>query len=185
MNNLIKNIASIQTGLFAKPGGEGDFVYLQSRHFDENGKLVASLIPDLIDDGISEKHKLQHGDVLFAAKGSKNFAALYEGQNPPAVASTSFFVIRLSRSGIMPEFLTWYLNSPTVQSTLKAQARGTSIPSISKQVLESLEIPIPDLETQRKILHIEFLRDEESKIRNRIEALREKSIQYQINQALK
>ena len=78
MRVALKHIAFIQTGVFAKPAKEGQIVYLQSKHFDENGILKSSLYPDLKAESISEKHLLQNGDIIFAAKGTKNFAALYE-----------------------------------------------------------------------------------------------------------
>jgi restriction endonuclease S subunit len=181
----IKHIASIQTGLFAKPEIEGDIVYLQDKHFDENGRLKTSLNPDLKADNITEKHFLRNGDVLFSAKGTKNFAAVYEIHNEPAVASTSFFVIRLSDKKVLPEFLVWYLNHPTTQKFLKGNAIGTSIPSISKSVLEDLEISIPTIETQNVILQISKLRGTEKKLQQQINALRETQIQQQIINAIK
>jgi len=96
LKTSLRHIASVQTGIFAKPIPEGQIVYLQAKHFNENGQLVSSLHPDLQVENISGKHLLQHGDVLFAAKGKKNFATWYESKNLPAVASTSFFVIRLN-----------------------------------------------------------------------------------------
>ena len=62
---------------------------------------------------------------------------------------------------------------------------GTSIVSISKSVLEELEISIPDLETQKAILKITHLRNSEKKLQQQIESLREKQIQQQIFNALK
>ena len=47
MRVALKHIAFIQTGVFAKPVKEGQIVYLQSKHFDENGILRSSLYPDL------------------------------------------------------------------------------------------------------------------------------------------
>ena len=138
MKTLVKYITNIQTGLFAKPAGIGELVYLQSKHFDEYGQLHSVLHPDLVAEGISEKHLLKNGDVLFAAKGTKNFAAVFENHNEPSVASTSFFVIRPSDKKVLPQYLAWFLNNHTTQTLLKGQAIGTSIPSISKQVLENL-----------------------------------------------
>jgi restriction endonuclease S subunit len=184
----LKHIASIQTGVFAKPVKEGQIVYLQSKHFDENGILRSSLYPDLKSDSISEKHLLQNGDIIFAAKGTKNFAALYESKNKPAVASTSFFVIRLTedfQSKVLPEFLTLYLNSVPAQNYLKSQAVGSSIVSISKSVIDELELSIPDLDTQKAILRITNLRNVEKKLLQQIDMLREKQIQQQIINALK
>lgn len=159
-------------------------MYLQSRDFDENGQLLAALQPDLLTEGVPEKHLLKQGDVLFAAKGTKNFAAVYEKHNAPAVASTSFFVIRLTGRQVLPEYLAWFLNSATAQKIMKAQAIGTSIPSISKQVLENLIIPIPDLQAQQKILRINWLRLKEKALKLKIEALREKQIQQTIFNAI-
>ncbi|MCK6609927.1 MAG: restriction endonuclease subunit S [Bacteroidia bacterium] len=177
MKNRLADFAHIQTGLFAKPVANGDLVYLQSKHFDEYGQLHAVLHPDLHAKGISEKHLLKDGDVLFAAKGTKNFAAVFENHNEPSVASTSFFVIRPNDNNMLPQFLAWFLNNHTTQTLLKGQAIGTSIPSISKQVLENLEIPVPGIATQRAIVQISKLRNKENALKQKIETLREKQIQ--------
>jgi len=182
---LLKHITNIQTGLFAKPSGMGELMYLQSKHFDEYGQLHDVLHPDLVADGISEKHLLKEGDVLFAAKGTKNFAAVFENHNEPSVASTSFFVIRPTDKKLLPQYLAWFLNNHTTQTFLKGQAIGTSIPSISKHVLEHLEITVPDMETQKAILQITKLRNKEKSLKQKIETLREKQIQQQIINAIK
>lgn len=184
MKTLIKNITNIQTGLFAKPTGSGELVYLQSKHFDENGQLNAVLHPDLMAEGISEKHLLKDGDILFAAKGTKNFAAVFENHNEPSVASTSFFVIRLRNKKVLPQYFAWFLNNYNTQTLLKSKAIGTSIPSISKQVLENLEITVPSIEKQMAILQITKLRNKEKALKQEIETLREKQIQQQIINAI-
>ena len=181
----IQDIATLQTGLFAKPLANGEVVYLQSKHFDDQGNLLAILHPDLLLEDISEKHMLCAGDVLFAAKGTKNFATVFENHNEPSVASTSFFVIRPTDKKLLPQYLSWVLNSPTTQILLKGQAIGTSIPSISKQVLENLEIAIPSIDKQKAILQITKLRNKEKFLKQKIETLREKQIQQQIINAIK
>lgn len=188
MKILLKHIASIQTGVFAQSVKEGEIVYLKANHFDENGQLSSVLHPDLRANDVTNKHLLKPGDVLFSAKGTKNFAAWYESKNQPAVASTSFFVIRLDDSfkdKILPGFLVWLINHPTSQKFLKERARGTSIVSISKSALEELEISIPDIQTQKLILEITQLRNKEKLLKNKIEDLREKQIQQQLLNGLK
>jgi hypothetical protein len=186
LKTTLKHIASIQTGVFAKPVPDGEVIYLQAKHFDEAGQISAELHPDLMADAISERHLLRQGDVLFAAKGTKNFAAVYNIEEP-AVASTSFFVIRLENEfqhRILPEFLAWLMNHPVAQSCLKGQAMGSSIASISKGVLEDLEISIPSIQKQHLILNISRLRNKEIELRQQIEMLRDKQIQQQILQAI-
>ena len=177
MKTILKNISSIQTGLFTKTGEAGEIVYLQAKHFDEDGYLKYTLNPDLKATPSNEKHLLQTGDILFAAKGNKNFAALYDNPNRPCIASTSFFVIRLANSTILPEYLVWFLNHPETQKILKSQAIGTSMASISKSVLESLEISIPDLKIQQTILQIAYLLRREKELKHQMESLREQLIQ--------
>lgn len=184
MKILLKHIANIRTGLFAKPSGVGEVVYLQAKHFDDYGQLLFTLHPDLMFKEISEKHLLRNGDVLFSAKGTKNFAAVYECHNEPAVASTSFFVLRLTDKKVLPEYLAWFLNSHSIKALLKGSAVGTSIPSISKQVLENLEMAVPDIEIQKVILQIAKLRNREKALKLEIEALREKQIQQEIIKAI-
>jgi restriction endonuclease S subunit len=180
LKTLIKDITNIQTGLYAKPAGIGELVYLQSKHFDEYGQLHSVLYPDLVAEGISEKHLLKDGDVLFAAKGTKNFAAVFENHNEPSVASTSFFVLRPSDKKVLPQYLAWFLNNHTTQTLLKGQALGTSIPSISKQVLENLEMPVPDIKTQIAIVEISKLRNKEKSLKRDLEILRDKYLNQQL-----
>ncbi|MCB0647758.1 MAG: restriction endonuclease subunit S [Saprospiraceae bacterium] len=180
MKKLIKDVANIHTGLFAKPVDTGEVVYLQSKHFDENGKLLNELHPDLFANSISEKHLLKNGDVIFAAKGTKNFAAVFEGHNLRAVASTSFFVLRISDRVLLPKYLAWFLNHPYTQAILKSNARGTAIPSIRKTVLDEMEIVIPALEKQIIILELSRLGNLETELRNQITALKRQLLEQTI-----
>jgi len=187
LKTTLKHIASIQTGVFAKPVPNGEVIYLQAKHFDEGGQISTELHPDLMTDTISERHLLRQGDVLFAAKGTKNFAAVFNIIEP-AVASTSFFVIRLEneyRHRILPEFLAWLMNHPVAQAYLKGQAMGSSIASISKGVLEELEVSAPNIVTQEIILQISNLRNKEIQLKQQIDVLKNKQIQQIINNAIK
>ncbi len=185
MKIALKHISTIQTGVFAKPSQKGEIVYLQARHFDENGELAETLYPDLNSDPKIDKHLLKKGDVLFAAKGLKNFAACYENNKVPAVASTSFFVIRLNNPKVLPGYLTWFLNHPNTQTLLKGQARGSSIASISKSVLAELEIPVPDVQKQELILRIFRLHNRKRNLKQQIENLRETEIQNLLINSIK
>ncbi len=177
MKTHLKHISTIQTGFFAKPQTNGDIIYLQPKYFNEFGDLTTLLQPDLNSTEISAKHILQQGDVLFAAKGVKNFAALYEENNFPAVASTSFFVIRLTKKEVLPEYLTWFLNHPNTQLFLKGNAHGTAMVSISKSVLEDIELSIPSIEMQNRILKIAACRKQELTLKKQMEDLQEKYLQ--------
>jgi len=124
LKKKLKEIASIRSGVFLKPRASGQILYLQAKDFDEDGVLSNEVFPTLESFEVSEKHLLKKGEVLFSAKGYKNFAAVYDNSEFPAVASTSFLVISLSVDYIEPRFLAWWLNSPVVQEFLKGIAKG-------------------------------------------------------------
>jgi restriction endonuclease S subunit len=180
----LKDITTIQTGFFAKPISKGEIVYLQAKHFDEDGEIAEILYPDINNDGRIGKHLLRKDDVLFAAKGSKNFATCFKNDNIAAVASTTFFVLRLQVKNVLPEYLTWFLNHPNTQLLLKGQAIGSSMASISKTVLEDIEIPIPDIKKQELILSIYKLRKREKQLKQKLQQLKEQYIQQRLFSAI-
>lgn len=184
MRTELKHIANIQTGVFAKPVAKGDIAYLQPKYFDELGKLTVNLEPDLNSVGISEKHILKQGDVIFAAKGSKNFAARFDLEDMSAAASTSFFVIRIHDESVLPDYLTWYLNHQNTMKYLKSFARGTSIASISKDVFNNLEIMVPSIEKQKLIYKVDNLRSKERQITMKLISLKQALNQQQLYNAL-
>ncbi len=173
MITRLQGIADIQTGVFRKPDIQGEIIYFQVKHFDNEGRLISPtlLSRELKNDDSLKNHLLKHKDILFAAKGPRNFASLYNHSIGPATASTTFFVIRLKNEAkimILPEYILWFLNHPHTTSFLKSNAKGGSIPSISKVTLSQLEIPIPDLQVQEKILQIDQLRKKEKELTRKI-----------------
>lgn len=180
METTLQNIASIHSGIYARPASYGEIVYVQAKHFNENGKLNMSLIPDLQMDDQVTRHLLQDEDILFSAKGNKNFATIYEKENGPCVASSTFMIIRLRRDikqTVSSEYLAWYINHPSTQSWLKTNAIGSSTLSISKATLSMMEIPLPTLEKQKAILRLNSLRLLEQSIQKQLSDLKDNYLQ--------
>jgi restriction endonuclease S subunit len=164
MEKKICHIASIQSGVYLKNDPEGDVIYLQVKDFYSDGNISDCLEASIKDENKLSKHLLCNGDLLFAAKGTSNFCTVYHESIGKAVASSSFFVIRPKQSIVNPEFLCWYLNTTTILKMLRANAVGTSIPSITKSMIEEVEIHVPSLEKQKSIVLISRLQQRESKI---------------------
>ena len=181
MKTKIKNLATIQSGLYQKPEPLGEVLYLQTRHFNEAGEYIQVSQPERIADIQIEKHILREGDILFAAKGTKNFAALYNAGIGKAVASSSLYVIRVdSRTRVLPEFICWYINSIDGQMFLKLHAKGTALPSIPISVLQELEMFMPSLQIQKHIIEIQSLRTREHFLLTEIDRLKGQLLQRQL-----
>ncbi|MFQ5486714.1 MAG: restriction endonuclease subunit S [bacterium] len=176
----LQEIATIQTGVYRKPDLYGDIIYLQAKHFNGNGEIVSNLPRDLKYDSRLEKHILKNNDILFAAKGVRNFAFLYEERLGDSIASSTFFVIKIhkkNRQVVLPEYLHWFFNQPQAQVFFRANAKGSSLPSVSMLDLGRLEIPIPKPAEQKRILAFHALWQKEKNITQTL--LTKKELLYQ------
>lgn len=156
----IQEFAKIQSGVFLNTAPQGEIAYLQIKDLlADSPEKTASRIPY---SQKLDKHLLQKGDLLFAGKGASNLCRVVDFEQP-AIASTTFYIIRINDGGILPDYLCWYLSQPKTLATIKAGQVGTGTPLIRKQVLENLEIAIPDLKTQQQIVELaKFQQKEEN-----------------------
>jgi len=135
-----------------------------------------------------EKHLLKEGDLLFAAKGLNNFAAVYHSGIGNAVASSSFIIIKVreeEKQNIQPDYLAWFITHNKQIKIMHEQQLGTTIPSISMKQLGELEIDIPSIAIQKKIIAIHQLREKEKKLTARVEEWKDKQVQILLSTATK
>jgi len=181
----IFKLASLQTGVYAPSSSNGQLYYIQARHFDQNRNFITTIKPDLPFDKKLEKHILQSGDILVAAKGYDRFAFPYRGTPHPAVASSMFIVLRnIDMEQILPEYLAWFINHPKTQSILSGSSKGTALPSVTKDGVGNLEILVPTVEKQKSVLKVYELFQKERELRLKLDALSTSKIQQQIFNAI-
>ena len=124
---------------------------------------------------------LRAGDVLFAARGMRNYALCLPEPPTPTVGAQYFFVLRPRTPRLRPDYLAWHINQAFSQRYLAAHAEGTDQLSIRRGVLESMPLVVPSLEHQRRVVELAALAVQErlchqALIRNRqqeLEALAE------------
>lgn len=101
---------------------------------------------------------LRPGDILIAARGSHNYAVHVDERlsstNFQAVASPHFFIVRVTREGVLPEYLTWLLNQGPCQRYFEQTAEGSVTKSIRRSVLEQTPVAIPPLDKQHVIVRM-------------------------------
>ena len=178
MTYKLKDIASINTGFYKKPDPEGNATYLQGKHFDMTGKLKGDVVLsyDVWIDERAEKHVLRNQDLLFVAKGENNRTCMYYEHYGKAVASSLFFVIRINQYDLLPEYLHWFMNTPSTQKRIERFSKGSHIPSVSKKSLRELEVQIPPINIQEKILEVDQVWQKEKEITHQI--LTQKELYY-------
>ena len=71
------------------------------------------------------------------------------------------FVLRPKMDIVLPEYLAWAMNQPPAQRHFDSFARGTNLRMVPRASLDALDIDVPELETQRKIVAIDALAERE------------------------
>lgn len=99
---------------------------------------------------------LESGDILFAARGHRNFAVCLDEVKSDAVCSPHFFKIHVTNSATLrPDFLAWYINQSPAQQYFAETAEGSRVRSIRRGVLELLTIAVPPVSKQAVIAEMD------------------------------
>lgn len=185
MQVAIKHIIDLQGGIYINTKAvKGDSVYyLQVNDWDKEKNWSEYTKPQLPDQEKLRRHYLLTGDILLATKGTDHTAILYDGRYVPAIASSVFTILRIKDQNlVLPAYLQWYLNHPYTQAQLSSAAKGTSMPLITRDIIEELRLPMLPLEKQKLILQTFRLHSKAKQIRQRINMLEEALFQHQLFQ---
>lgn len=104
------------------------------------------------------KYLLQEGDILMTHINSPKHlgkCAIYNGNPTKLIHGMNLLCLRAKESVSYPKFLKYYLNSKFFKDQLpKISNQSVNQASFSAGNLKKLEIPLPPLETQKKIAAI-------------------------------
>jgi len=103
-------------------------------------------------DSAKSPNWLRPGDVVFVARGVRNYAVCLSQVPVQAVCSQYFFLLRPRDARLLPEFLAWQINRGPARAYLKSNAEGSDQLSIRRAVLESLPIVVPSISAQRAVV---------------------------------
>jgi len=155
---------------------QGDVVVIQMKDIDDANLLHAEEATRVTLPKGKTHHLLRAGDLLFRSRGRSNGAAQVLDGVGPAVLAAPMLLIRPHR--VLPAYLCWYLNTPATQAQLAGLAEGTSVRMISAEALKALNVPLPSLVTQQRIVQAAALAEREQTLLARISTLRQRLITH-------
>lgn len=169
MKQKIKDIADIQIGYQFRKKIEternGTHQVIQIRDFDETQNLNKEGLCWVKMPHMSEKYSVNKDDVLFLARGHRNFAILIRDPFENTIAASTFYILTIKTKKVIPEYLAWFINQAPAQGYLYNLARrGTHMPLIPKSVFENLKVYVPDIETQKTIVKLSSLTEKEKNL---------------------
>lgn len=167
----LKELAEISLGISFRSGllsdEAGDSFLLQMKDLgvdtalDLSGKLDSLF--KIQRPLIKAADALVEGDILFRSRGA-NFTAVIIEKTIKAKSRlqnvfpvSPLYLIRLRSEKLLPAYLLWFINNADTQKQLQQMSEGTQIKMLSKKNLDNLEIIIPSLEKQKKIVALNAL----------------------------
>ncbi len=164
----IKSLAVVQMGVAFRarlePEKGGNTPVIQMRDLTEDNRLDARNLLTIQLDDVNEHHFVQRKDLIFRSRGKTTTTAIIDAEPGRAIVAAPLLRVRVTSEKVLPEYLWWFINQPPSQAFLHSRATGTAMVTIGKSVLEALEIPLPDLETQKQIMEIVTLSDKEHRL---------------------
>jgi restriction endonuclease S subunit len=175
MTFLLKDIARIRAGYSFRGGIEavpdGAYRVVQIKDVRESEPiaaedLVRTDLPDAIHD-----HLLRRGDVLFVSRGTRKQAVVVDQDLPDTIFGSQFFACEPNEK-VDAAYLAWYLNQQPAQRYFEEMAVGSHVRIVNKESMERLQVTLPSLETQRKIVHLYRLGLQENQLLEEIQRKR-------------
>ena len=156
---------------------DGTHRLLQARDISTDGGVHLENAVWFHPERNPELYQVLRGDVLVVARGQEHRAYCIDTDLPNTLVSATFYILRPDPSYILPGYLAWWLNLPSVQAQIDAESRGTGISYISRQALENLRVQVPTLTVQHDVERILELWHKIKSIRRRLGEKREQQIQ--------
>jgi restriction endonuclease S subunit len=188
---LLRRLANIQSGHHSRgriePLADGSHFLFQARDVDVHSltyriDAMIRFCPEMSRRDLT----LKKDDILFMARGIRNYSVLLQGIPDPTLAAAYFFIVRVSNKVILPGYLCWYLNQAPVEHYLNRQSgRGVHMPVVRRSVLENIEVPVPTLPIQKKIMEMDALMREEEDLLSRLVEKRKELVTSTCLQAVK
>ena len=163
----------LRTGM-RDPGGSPDkpFLYVDISAINRTLKVITFTPEILGTDAPSRARKeIREGDVLVSTvRPNLNAVAVVPPELDGQIASTGFCVLRPDRSAIDGRYLFYFTTTPDFISILSSKVRGAHYPAVSDRDVKEIELPLPPLSEQRRIVEILDQADELRKKRAEADA---------------
>lgn len=183
-------LADIHSGYTARgrldPLPEGGVPALQLRDVGTNGEEPGPNFQRYDLGELSDRYFVRGGEVVFRSRGEPNSAVAIPDPLPePVAVIVPLVIVRPDRLQVLPQYLAWAINQTDAQRKLGAEAQGTSIRMIPMAALEDLEIAVPDLQTQRRIVELDSLARQEGQLLRQLATRRETLVSAILGDAAK
>lgn len=177
---MLQDIAQISTGhLFRyKPDyvESGGYPVIQMKDVLPGEPIKWQELGRVQVEGVKGSSFIRQGDVLLKSKGASHLGTVADEPLENTIASSHIIILRPKTNAVLPEYLTWYINQNPAQQRIDSLSVGSNVRHLSIKSISELPIPVPEMETQKKIAELYWLSQKEKVLTEKIQQKREQLI---------
>lgn len=153
----LRDVAEVISGYTFRKGlkkeSDGDVLVLQARNIVE-GDIIHE--DDLLRSYLGNNRTnagVKTNDVVLSSRGifKSSVMGLIFGN---VVAASSVYLLRLKTEKVLPRYLSIFLNSEFAQRQMYDKVTGVVVNALLRKDVEGIEVNIPSLVVQQKIIEI-------------------------------
>lgn len=179
----LHDIANVRTGLILTRKRARDtfevrqeYPLLSLHNIHEDGFFTDEPFDRYLSKEIlDEQYLTQRGDIVLRLNAP--YTAVYIEEEQKGIVFPNYFVaISIDNQSVLPEFVTWYLNTSYVKRKYVKGQTGTLVPNINRSIILNLSVPDVPLQKQENIAKLHALHLEEQRLYQKL--LNEKRTYY-------
>jgi len=171
-------IANIRIGLplARKKGDIHDDSYFRYKvvtlkSISQNGVLLHNELDEFIaTEELSDNYITQEGDILVRLR-APNFSVYIDSKSSGLIVPALMAIVKPNNT-INNQYLAHFINSNIAQRKLEKELQGTTVSMLKARELSELEITIPSLKTQEKIVAMLNLANEEIRLLEKLKIIK-------------
>lgn len=158
INRYIKDITEkVTDGSHNPPSkiGENEYKMLSATNITDNGLDYSAGCRYISEqDFIRENQRTQisKDDILLSIVGTIGKSTMIQEDNLKLTVQRSVAVIKVNQALVAPKYLLYYIKGNSFQNILQHNAHGNSQKGVYLDQLKNIQIPVPSIEEQQKIV---------------------------------
>lgn len=157
---LSRIVEKLESGSREKGGSiDSGIISIGGTHLSNNGGFKWDRKEYVSEDFYSKMRsgKIHNQDILIVKDGATTGKTSFVDETFPyknAAINEHVFRLQINPKHANPKYVFYFLHSPVGQDQILNDFRGATVGGISRGFIDKIEIPIPDIETQNKIVAI-------------------------------
>lgn len=136
---------------------QGDYYLITGTDFKTDGHINFESCVCVTEEryNMDENIQVHENDILITKDGTLGKVAIIEQEpNKPTTLNSGVFRINITTKDILPKYIYHYFTSKYFRNFVESVKTGSTIPHLTQQGLVTLNIPIPTMKEQERIINV-------------------------------